>query len=253
LPLAAFNFGALPTFGIPATLLIMPVVPVIIMGGLLTGLLAAIWTPLGWLAGWAPALAGWYAAGVPRVFAALPGATVDVGRLDAWLVWGYYLLLAGSLAFVRRRRWWPSPRQALQRIWAGPSRGRLVALALAATLLVAALPWALAAARSDDLLQVRFLDVGQGDAVLIQAPSGATVLIDGRRDPPCVMLPLADGLLAGPGVDLAVFSHAHADHLNGLMGLARRGGIELALVPPEVPGGSGAWRAELVQLGIPLV
>lgn len=252
LPLVAFNFGVIPIFGIPATLLIMPVVPIIIVGGLLAGLLGAVWAPLAWLVAWAPALSAWYAAGVARAFASLPGATVDVGPVAPWLTWAYYALLVAVLAYVRRNRWWPSTRLAAARAWAGPARARLAVAALVAAVSVAAVPWALAGARADDLLSVRFLDVGQGDAALVHAPSGATVLIDGGRDPR-VTLPLVDGPLSGGRIDLAVFSHVHVDHIEGLMGLARRGSVALALVPPEVPGDDGAWRAELTHLGVPLV
>ncbi|MDP2932825.1 MAG: hypothetical protein Q8N81_01705, partial [bacterium] len=34
----------------------------------------------------------------------------------------------------------------------------------------------------DDLLHIWFLDVGQGDAIFIQAPNGNQVLIDGGPD-----------------------------------------------------------------------
>ena len=54
-------------------------------------------------------------------------------------------------------------------------------------LAVAALAWALLLAallqRPDGLLHFWTLDVGQGDALLLQTPGGQDVLIDGGPDP----------------------------------------------------------------------
>ena len=61
-------------------------------------------------------------------------------------------------------------------------------------------------------LDVTFLDVGQGDAVLIQAPTGQTVLVDaGAADP--VSKLLTHGV---EQIDLLVASHPHADHIGGM-------------------------------------
>ena len=61
---------------------------------------------------------------------------------------------------------------------------------------------------------VEFLDVGQGDAILIRSPEGKTALIDAgpHKD-------LAAELLRRRGIkslDLVVVSHHHADHYGGM-------------------------------------
>jgi competence protein ComEC len=64
-----------------------------------------------------------------------------------------------------------------------------------------------------DTLLVEFLDVGQGDGVLIQTPDGHNVLIDGGRPGAHV-----EDLLLDRGVDhldLLVASHADYDHSGG--------------------------------------
>ena len=68
-----------------------------------------------------------------------------------------------------------------------------------------------------DVPTVVFLDVGQGDAVLLRDPSGAVALVDGGRDP-AVLLP---GLRRhGVGrIDLLVATHGDADHVGGFSGL----------------------------------
>lgn len=70
-------------------------------------------------------------------------------------------------------------------------------------------------------LAVHFLDVGQGDAVLIISPTGKTVLVDGG--PPGATQKLLAQLrpwLHGP-LDLMVLTHPHLDHLGGLRAVLR--------------------------------
>ncbi|WP_328774734.1 ComEC/Rec2 family competence protein [Deinococcus aquaedulcis] len=62
---------------------------------------------------------------------------------------------------------------------------------------------------------IRFLDVGQGDAILIQSPEGKTLLIDGGRSSERMREHLQ--ALDVKGLDLMVASHADADHIAGLV------------------------------------
>ncbi|MDQ5958104.1 MAG: competence protein ComEC [Patescibacteria group bacterium] len=66
------------------------------------------------------------------------------------------------------------------------------------------------------LLKVSFLDVGQGDAILIESPSGNQVLIDGGKGRQILRvlgqaLPFYDRSL-----DLVIATHPDADHIGGL-------------------------------------
>ena len=68
---------------------------------------------------------------------------------------------------------------------------------------------------SDTVLRVTFLDVGQGDAVLLQAPEGRTALVDaGRGD----VVPLLREM-GVERIDLLVATHPHADHIGGMAGV----------------------------------
>ncbi|MDA1036233.1 MAG: MBL fold metallo-hydrolase [Chloroflexi bacterium] len=104
----------------------------------------------------------------------------------------------------------------------------------------------------DGLLHVYFLDVGQGDATLIVSPDGATVLVDGGRDPRQTILAI-DSVLPGVGtmLDVAVLTHPEADHANGLMELARRGRIRSLITPLVLDANNRAWADELAQLATP--
>jgi len=68
-------------------------------------------------------------------------------------------------------------------------------------------------------LELHFIDVGQGDAVLIRSPTGQNVLIDGGRSDDD-----ARAYLQASGVetlDLVIATHADADHIGGLEEVVR--------------------------------
>ncbi len=76
----------------------------------------------------------------------------------------------------------------------------------------------LAESVSSSPLRVAFLDVGQGDAILVRSPDGRTMLIDGGdsdEDTDKVILPTLEawGVQA---LDLLVITHPDQDHIGGL-------------------------------------
>ncbi len=84
------------------------------------------------------------------------------------------------------------------------------------------LGWVIWGGRADNAIVVRFLDVGQGDSILISQGS-TQVLIDGGRDPKRLLellgayMPFWDRT-----VDVVVATHPDEDHIGGLVGLADR-------------------------------
>jgi competence protein ComEC len=64
-------------------------------------------------------------------------------------------------------------------------------------------------------LVVRVLDVGQGDAILIQN-GGSTVLVDGGPSAAALGRQLDALRLNGSTIDVVILTHAHADHYQGL-------------------------------------
>lgn len=70
-------------------------------------------------------------------------------------------------------------------------------------------------------LTVSFLDVGQGDAIFIEGPTGIQMLIDGGKDRSVLRtLPQVMGPL-DRSIDIMVATHPDADHIGGLPDVLR--------------------------------
>ena len=75
----------------------------------------------------------------------------------------------------------------------------------------------------DGRLHVAALDIGQGDAILVTAPSGAVALIDGGPDPERTLRELGEMLpFHRRRIDLLVLTHPHQDHVAGLVDVLER-------------------------------
>lgn len=80
-------------------------------------------------------------------------------------------------------------------------------------------------------LEVAFLDVGQGDAILIRAPGGRTMLIDGGPGRQ-VLGRLADNLpLFDREIDLLLETHPDTDHVGGLPDVLNRYSVRGIIKP----------------------
>lgn len=67
---------------------------------------------------------------------------------------------------------------------------------------------------SGGIMKIQFLDVGQGDAVLVTSPEGKTMLYDGGRSTSRMKEAIAE--LGLTKLDIMVASHGDFDHINGL-------------------------------------
>lgn len=92
-------------------------------------------------------------------------------------------------------------------------------------LVIGILGWAIWGLPDGDL-HVWFLDVGQGDSILMETPLGEWIIDDGGPD---------DTVLARMGaimpfyehrIKVMFLSHPHADHINGLLGVLKRYEVE---------------------------
>jgi competence protein ComEC len=75
----------------------------------------------------------------------------------------------------------------------------------------------------DGHLHVAFLDVGQGDAILITTPNGRQILVDGGPSPTSLTSALGKEMpFWDHSLDLVVMTHADADHIAGLTEVLER-------------------------------
>ncbi|HCM67961.1 MAG: hypothetical protein A2898_05795 [Candidatus Kerfeldbacteria bacterium RIFCSPLOWO2_01_FULL_48_11] len=96
--------------------------------------------------------------------------------------------------------------------------------------------------QKNDLLEVTFLNVGQGDSILIETPSGQVILIDGGPDT-SVLAELGRALpFYERTIDLMVLTHGDADHVTGQIEVLHRYDVRNVLYTGVV-GESAGFRA----------
>jgi competence protein ComEC len=261
LPIALAHFNQVSTIGVVANLAVVPLAGLATVVGLVAVALAAL----------SPLVAGWlFAATWPVLLllrwavmlaAAVPGAVVHLPAPGPVAIVAYAGALALGLAAWHAR----TTRLGLARRL-GLAAGALAVASALMTLWPALRP-------ADGRLRVSVLDVGQGEAIVIEAPDGRTVLVDAGAGGPYrldagerVVAPFLwnRGILRLAAV---VVTHADIDHAGGMAavrelfavadawdGAPERGPLALggALLTPLATAASGrndAARVLRVELG----
>lgn len=198
------------------------------MAALLAGLVAP---PVGRILAWpAWAFLAWTTNCV-QFTARFPYASFELENVALPLVWGSYGLL-----FVAT--WWrkQSPDERCQ-AWTWikehgrsrwmPALGVLIAFMVYLSML------------PDGRLHVRFLDVGQGDAVLIQTPDNRQILIDGGPDPTQLLSELGRALpFWDRDLDMVILTTPEDDRLAGLIPVLERYTVATVIQGPGAGKGN---------------
>jgi competence protein ComEC len=230
-PVLLLLFGVVPTVTLLANILAFPAVGPALFGGLASSTAALLSSELGRLLGDGAAVPLSYLVVLSDHAARLPlPAVTSSGRVGPVVAAGAVVLAAWRLRTGRR-----------------PANRWVVGLSLAAV------AWsAVPGAGPPAELTVTFLDVGQGDAALIRTPDGAAVLIDAGPEEEAVATRLA--ALGVRRIDLAVATHAHADHIEGFPAVLSRFPVAL-LIEPGCPGDSPSYTELLDSIraeGVPV-
>ena len=237
-PLVAFHFGAVPLMGLLANVLALPAVAPAMWLGMVKaalGLVGAVAPPAGAVAELLGPVARFplaYLDALAERCAGIEGSrlALPVGSA-AGVVLAYVLILIAAVA-VRSRHRPEAPREPRlaerAAAWRRAPRGfRVAVLVLVLTVLALASATGLGAPSPPGDLTVRFLDVGQGDATLVQDGHGASALFDAGPPEAAVYRELrAAGVRR---LDLAVSTHQSRDHQGGFHELIRRMPIGLLL------------------------
>jgi competence protein ComEC len=270
LPLTAYYFHGFHLLSLPANLVLVPVVSFAVLPlGMASAVLGAIWLPLGQL----PAAAATYINHLTEALTfwmnrnqSLALIWPQTGKL--WVM-AAYLLTGITMAALKRRN---ERRRAdltvpgsvydetvpLERAISLSERlpvSRYAGAALLVLLWAGWWIWGYKPAFLDRHAYVQFLDVGQGDAVLIRTGSGKHVLVDAggtvrfrkpgdewkeRRDPYEVGRKLLAPLLKQRGVralDALVLTHLDMDHIGGAEAVVRS-------VPVRAIIWNGTWKKD---------
>ncbi len=248
LPVVVSSFGQLPLVAPLANLVVVPLVPGIMEWAAVGLLLGQVWEPLNQAAGAVATAYSWLTISLTSGLAALPFASLPTPRLSPLLAVIYYLLL--FVLFYGRRN--VTQTAVTPALVLGPLKW--AAATAAATML---LLWLGLSHAPTDELRISFLDVGQGDATLIRTPSGHSLLVDGGPGVSSVAAGLAERLpRLQRHIDLLVLSHAHSDHLQGMIDVVERYRVGAVLQASAALGDSplsARWRQLLVERSVPVV
>lgn len=196
LPICAWHFFQAQPAGLLGNAIVLPWAELLLLPvGLLGVVLLGVWAPLGlWLvqgAGWVAGLVLW----LTEKVAWLPLSWV-VPKPALWMLLVWMVGLLGVFFRIRRSAW-------------------LLVIALGCYLLAWAWP--------QPNLVVTFLDVGQGDAAVVELPGHRVMVIDGGGIPGTSHQPgerVVVPFLQSRGyhhIDVVVASHPHPDHVEGLI------------------------------------
>jgi competence protein ComEC len=212
-PIVWLHFGAVALWTVPANLAAEPAMPPLIALSLasaaLEPLLPDASAALAWLAG---GCAAWIAF-VAKVVSTWPSAQVHSAV-------ALVLILAGAAASIALRRL-PRYRRRTAAIGVVSLALTLVATAYALRPLPSWTP--------PDGLRVTFLDVGQGDSALLEAPGGAVLVDEGPPEADVAGQLRAMGVRALAAI---VLTHPQRDHIGGAAAVLDR----LSVGQVEDPG-----------------
>jgi competence protein ComEC len=211
LPLVAYHFKQIAWLGLLVNALVVPLAGFVLVP---LGLGSAVWL----LAAGRESLpaaslnqaASEFMSNIAAAFARVPGAEWHVASPTAAAMAMFYLLLAGVIL----------PAAGERGLWR--RRGCLVGMLL----LVGWWGWSPRDAPGSDAVRVTFLDVGQGDACVLELPDGQTVLIDAgaRYDTLDMGRAVVGPYLWERGIarlDHVIATHPQLDHVGGLAWVVR--------------------------------
>lgn len=252
-PLVAFHFGEVPIWGIPSTLLIVPVLPLFIGGSALVAIAGAISNQLIPIAGILPHGFGNYISFVANLFASLTIAPVSADEWSIPLIAGWYSIvlvllnrrvlrsrISGALEQVRSLN-----RNAPIEAGFNQRHHRRGTYAVASIWIVAAVSlvgFVVSEPASSDLTMT-FFETNRGDMIFVETPSGTRLLVDGGDDPDLAVrniesiLPPLDRR-----IDVVLSTHPDADHLGGLQRIVEQFEVG-AIIDSGVPHDSNIFES----------
>ena len=224
-PVGALVFSRVTFAGLALNFLAIPLMGVAQVAGMVVVPAALVSLRLASLAGWIAHVGAGGLVWSADLLRFAPMLTYRVAP-PAWTaVFMYYASLVLCWALWRRRL--AVSGSAEPRPVTLVRRTAFVVAAMAAVWILAE-PWALWTARGDGRLHVTFLDVGQGDSLLVRFPRGSTMLVDAGGLTASSSFDIGDRVIApvlrGTGIrdlDYVVLTHGDPDHIGGAPSIVR--------------------------------
>ena len=216
MPIIVVIFGQMSVVFLPVNILIVPVQAFILVIGGLATMLVLIVPILAQILYWLAYVYLSWTIVVVRLFADLPFADVSVSVNDRLI----YLYLAGVIGWVVmqgfRPDWWEKFKRFV-------SDQKVVTASFASGIAVLVLVVMIGLDRPDGALHVWFLDVGHSNAVLIQTPGGAQLLVDGGRFPSRLLTAIGDRVpFHDRHLDVVVVSHPDSFDFSAVSAVLKR-------------------------------
>lgn len=205
-PVIIYYYYQFPPYSILINLIVIPLVSLIVGGSILVVLTGLFFTGAAVVMTY-PVRLILFGYKYLCIFASgLPGASVLVGHISIGMIFVYYLSVVLIFAILRMIRIGKTER-------GGPILYLMLATVLFLTVVYEVYSY-------DKSLKIVYMDVGQGDGVLLRTSGHGGILIDGgsssnKRVGEYVMVPVLK-YYGVSEVEYAFVSHGDADHVSGL-------------------------------------
>lgn len=241
LPVIVYYYYQFPLYGILLNLIVVPCVSVVLTGGIGTVICGCMSLQVaGWLTIPVKGIL-WLYEMLCQGMEQLPGAYINIGHIPVKLVVGYYIALLVFLYFmtrirvdrensteikqkiIKKSKWQVRRNQAVgekcDQQTIKDQKHRKIRYGIA-EILVILLFCMYAESVLDRSFTVAFLDVGQGDGILIRTEQGTNIMIDGgssdnKKVGEYVLLP-ALRYYGMAELDYVFITHGDKDHISGL-------------------------------------
>ena len=220
LPVQLWFFYEIPVYSVLLNLLVLPFMSAVVAGGILS-----LIPGLG-IVGTVDCLILWWYEWICERFGELPGAVWCVGQPEIWQIVCYYagifLLVFGRKYVEAWKRWGTYGEENVSGVIIHSNRF----LHQIATVMILGLLIGLLTGNFDRGSRVTFLDVGQGDGIVVETGQGAYIFDCGSTSRKNIGEYVLKPYLKSRGICSlrGVFvSHPDEDHMNGVLELLENG------------------------------
>ena len=234
LPVQLWFYYQVPVYSVLINILVLPLMKILMAAGFLS-----LIPPFGFCGRIARIILKgyeWFC----YLFDSIPCHTWNPGKPQLWQMAAYYLILAAVLWLWKRLKESGKKKGETRDSKAG--KGAAYRIGIAGVFGALALNLLIIGWHSPEKNQLLFLDVGQGDSILVRTASGENYLFDcgsssRSRIGRYVLLPCLR-FYGIQTLDAVILSHPDEDHVNGFLELLEMGkdsGVEVKqLVLPEI-------------------